>query len=67
MIVLLTIFAISAVASVADAVFRLQIGWIWVIALVLSIVGVWNLRSLMQDLLEQIGGFYHSDGVNKNV
>ena len=64
---LLAIFAISAAASIADAVFRLELEWIWVIALALSVIGVWNLHSLMQDLLEQIGGFYHSDGVNKNV
>lgn len=67
MTVLFSIFFLSAAASVADAVYRMEFGWIWIPALIASIIGIWNLSSLMQDLYEQIGFYYHSDGVNKNI
>ena len=67
MIILFVIFFLSAIATVVDAIYRLELGWIWIIALVCSTVGVWNLHSLTQDICEQIGYFYHSDGMNKNV
>lgn len=67
MTVLFFIFALSAAASVADAVWRLEYEWIWIIALSVCAVGVWNFHSLMQDLSEHIRFYYHSDGVNKNV
>ena len=61
------IFFLTAAAGIADAVFRLEYAWIWIVGLCASAVGIWTLCSLMQDLFEQICFYFHSDGVNKNV
>ena len=67
LLVLFGIFFLSAAAGVADAAFRLEYAWIWIIGLCSSVIGIWMFCSLMQDLFEQICFYFRSDGVNKNV
>ena len=66
MCILLGIFALSTVASIADAIWRLEFAWIWIISFSICAIGIWNLYSLMQDIVEQIRFYYQPDALHKN-
>ena len=52
------LFLLAALAQGADAWLQLQVSWIWVVALALSIAAVGKLWLLMKDVREEVGFRY---------
>lgn len=63
--IIFVIFLLAGIANAADAVLFLSIPWIWIIALVLSIVGIWMLSSFLHELSQHIQNRYQNQGINE--
>ena len=55
------LFSLSALLIVADIVLQLHVSWMWQIALILSIVAIWNTVTFLQELTLQIQYRYQSN------
>ncbi len=61
------LFFFAAAVTVLEAIFRLVLPWLWVIAFIFSFSGIWQFFSMMHELTVHIHFKYGSDGVNKNI
>ena len=61
MYVIFILFFISAVGNVADVVLHFHFGWLWLIPLCFSVLGVFFYQSLQHDLLDEIRYRYQSE------
>lgn len=59
--VVFILFFIAAVGNIADVILHFKFGWIWLIPLCFSILGVFVYQSLQHDLLEEIRFRYQSE------
>ncbi len=63
MYVIFVLFFVSAVGNILDVIFHLQYGWLWLIPLCFSVIGVFCYQSLQHDLLEEVRFRYQSDEI----
>jgi hypothetical protein len=59
--VIFVLFFIAAIGNIADVVLHFYFGWLWLISLCFSILGVFFYQSLQHDLLEEIRFRYQSE------
>ena len=59
--VIFILFFIAAVGNIVDVVLHFTFGWLWLIPLCFSILGVFFYQSLQHDLLEEIRFRYQSE------
>ncbi len=65
--VIFILFAAATVVNIADAIFQLRYGWIWLISFALTFAAVWIFYSLMHDLMSEIKNRYLSSTAHKSV
>ena len=58
LIVTSVLFLLAAMVQSADAWLQLQVSWLWVVALALSVVAIGKLWLLMKDIREEVGFRY---------
>lgn len=58
--IIFVIFLLASIANAADAVLFLSVPWIWTVALVLSVAGIFLLSSFLHDLLDLIRENYQA-------
>ena len=63
--IIFVIFFLAALANAVDAFICLTVPWIWSVALVLSIAGIWLLSSFLHELSVQIQNRYQKTGINE--
>ena len=61
MYVIFILFFVAAIGNIVDIIFHLQFGWLWLIPLCFSVIGVFCYQSLQHDLLEEIRFRYQSE------
>ena len=59
--VIFILFFVAAIGNIVDIIFHLQFGWLWLIPLCFSVIGVFCYQSLQHDLLEEIRFQYQSE------
>ena len=58
--IIFALFFVAAIGNIADTVLHFHFGWLWLIPLFFSIVGVLLYHSLQHDVLEEIRFHYQS-------
>lgn len=64
--IIFVLFFVAAIGNIADTVLHFYVGWLWLIPLCVSIVGVLLYHSLQHDLLEEIRFHYQSEREDSN-
>ena len=55
------LFFVAAIGNIIDVVLHFTFGWLWLIPLGFSVLGVFFYQSLQRDLIEEIGFRYQSE------
>lgn len=60
------LFSVASLGNAIESLLRIQLPWLWLATIAVSLIAVWKFLYFLQDTREEIEGYHHSNGMNKH-